>query len=611
MSKDIRIKKGLDIKLIGTAEKNTTNSSLSSVYAVQPEDFHGITPKLVAKDGAEVKAGDTLFYDKSDERILFSSPVSGKVSEVIRGERRRVMAVKITADAKQIHKDFGVQDVDKMSAEEVKNHLFASGCWPFIKQRPYDVVANPDQAPKAIFISAHATAPLAADLEYTLADKVQELQTAITAVAKLTEGKVHFSIGANSIFENLSGVELHRVYGPHPSGNVGTQIAQLDPINKGEFVWVITPQDLVVIGELLLTGKLNLERTVALTGSQFKNPKYIKAIAGASISDLITDNLKSEEPYNIKFAAIAAGITSHKIFIDDLLKLLKTKQHRKKGIKALKSYGPRIINVLLDLEYKDELEPDIKKNIPKIVAAFKNRNALKILKITLKSKNTTTRLETSKAFRRLKRNDENLLISAKIIKRSIYKECIYHKSILEIMNSIEHHMNLELMDDKEHNKQLIEARKKIYSALEIEVKKSYTTLFNLLSLLYNENDVKIIQKAINSGVREAKINAMELLENLLERNLRAVILPLLEYQVAEKNTVNTLFLNLTTLKEVDYLKKIMNISGSGIKHLVISYVNISNSREFIPVLLPLKKYRNRIVGQFAYDTYVKLLKNMN
>ena len=291
MSKDIRIKKGLDIKLIGTAEKNTTNSSLSSVYAVQPEDFHGITPKLVAKEGAEVKAGDTLFYDKSDERILFSSPVSGKVSEVIRGARRRVMAVKITADAKQIHKDFGVQDVDKMSAEEVKNHLFASGCWPFIKQRPYDVVANPDQAPKAIFISAHATAPLAADLEYTLADKVQELQTAITAVSKLTEGKVHFSIGANSIFENLSGVELHRVSGPHPSGNVGTQIAQLDPINKGEFVWVVTPQDLVVVGELLLTGKLNLERTIALTGSQFKNPQYIKAIAGASISDLVTDNL--------------------------------------------------------------------------------------------------------------------------------------------------------------------------------------------------------------------------------------------------------------------------------------------------------------------------------
>lgn len=294
MSKDIRIKKGLDIKLVGVAEKTTTNSSLSSVYAVQPEDFHGITPKLVAKEGAEVKAGDTLFYEKSDERILFPSPISGKVTEVIRGARRRVMAVKIAADATQTHKDFGVKDAVKMSAEEIKNHLLSSGCWPFIKQRPYDVVANPDQAPKAIFISAHATAPLAADLNYTLAGKEAELQTAITAISKLTEGKVHLSVGANSMFETLEGVELHKVSGPHPSGNVGTQIAMIDPINKGEVVWVVTPQDLVVIGELLLTGKLNLQRTIALTGSQFEKPQYITAIAGASISDVTASNLNSD-----------------------------------------------------------------------------------------------------------------------------------------------------------------------------------------------------------------------------------------------------------------------------------------------------------------------------
>ena len=136
MSKDIRIKKGLDIKLVGEAEKNTTTSSLSSVYAVKPEDFHGITPKLVAKEGAEVKAGETLFYSKSDERILFLSPVSGKVTEVVRGARRKVLAVKIAADPQQVHKDFGTKNADKMSAEEVKNHLFTSGCWPFIKQRP-------------------------------------------------------------------------------------------------------------------------------------------------------------------------------------------------------------------------------------------------------------------------------------------------------------------------------------------------------------------------------------------------------------------------------------------------------------------------------------------
>ena len=296
MSKDIRIKKGLDIKLVGIAEKTTTNSSLSSVYAIKPEDFHGITPKLIAKEGAEVKAGDTLFYSKSDERILFPSPVSGKVTEVIRGARRKVLAVKITADTKQVHTDFGKVDATKMSAEEVKNHLFSSGCWPFIKQRPYDVVANPNQAPKAIFVSGYASAPLAADLDYTLAGKEAELQAAITAVAKLTEGKVHVSVGAkaNSPLANLSGVELHKVSGPHPSGNVSTQIANIDPINKGEVVWVVTPQDLVIIGELLLTGKFNAERTIALTGSQFSKPQYVTAIAGASIKDVTANNLNND-----------------------------------------------------------------------------------------------------------------------------------------------------------------------------------------------------------------------------------------------------------------------------------------------------------------------------
>ncbi|QXP64262.1 Na(+)-translocating NADH-quinone reductase subunit A [Polaribacter sp. HaHaR_3_91] len=296
MSKDIRIKKGLDIKLIGAAEKTTKEVSLSSIYAVKPEDFHGITPKLVAKEGAEVKAGEVLFYSKSDERILFPSPVSGKVVEVIRGARRKVLAVKISADTTQEYKDFGAKDAAKMSAEEVKNHLFASGCWPFVKQRPFDVVANPNQAPKAIFVSGYASAPLAADLDFTLAGKEAELQAAITAVSKLTEGKVHVSVGANSNspLANIKGIELHKVSGPHPSGNVSTLIANIDPINKGEVVWVVTPQDLIVIGELLLTGKYNATRTVALTGSKFSNPQYVTAIAGATIADVTDGNLVND-----------------------------------------------------------------------------------------------------------------------------------------------------------------------------------------------------------------------------------------------------------------------------------------------------------------------------
>lgn len=296
MSQDIRIKKGLDIKLVGVAEKINTKTSLSSVYAILPSDFHGIIPKLIAREGVKVKAGEALFHSKSDERILFPSPVSGTITEVVRGERRKILTIKITADSQQDFKDFGKKDVSTMSGEDVKKHLFASGCWPFIKQRPFDIIANPNQNPKEIFISAYASAPLAADFDYTLAGKEAELQAAITAVAKLTSGKVHVSVGANSNspFEKLTGIELHKVSGPHPSGNVGTQISKISPINKGEVVWVINPHDLLIIGELLLTGKFNANRIVALTGSKFTKPHYVTTIIGAPIKDITANNLNND-----------------------------------------------------------------------------------------------------------------------------------------------------------------------------------------------------------------------------------------------------------------------------------------------------------------------------
>jgi len=296
MSKDIRIKKGLDIKLVGEAEQKTTDISTNGVYAIKPEDFHGITPKLIAKEGSEVKAGEALFYEKSDERILFPSPVSGKVTEIVRGAKRKILTMKILADGKQESKDFGKKDADKMTGDQVKEHLLSSGCWPFIKQRPYDVVANPNQAPKGIFISGYASAPLAADFDYTLVGKEKELQAAVTALSKMTDGKVHISVGkdSNSPLNGLSNAEFHKVSGPHPIGNVSTQIAQIDPMNKGEVVWVVSPQDLVVIGELLLTGQFNATRTIALTGSKFENPSYVTAIAGASIGTLVAKNVNND-----------------------------------------------------------------------------------------------------------------------------------------------------------------------------------------------------------------------------------------------------------------------------------------------------------------------------
>ena len=293
MSKDIRIKKGLDIKLVGEALQTTNELPVKGMFALKPQDFHGIIPKLIVKEGAEVKAGESVFYSKSDDRILFPSPVSGKVTEIIRGAKRKIVSIKIAADGKQSFKDFGKQDPDKLSVEEVKNHLLKTGCWPFIKQRPYDVIADPNQTPKSIFVSAYASSPLAANFDYTIAGKEKELQAALTAISKLTAGSVHVSVGkgSNSPFSELKNIELHKVSGPHPIGNVSTQISQIDPLNKGEVVWVINPHDLLIVGELLITGKFNFTRTLALTGSQFQNPSYVSVVAGASISNVVANNI--------------------------------------------------------------------------------------------------------------------------------------------------------------------------------------------------------------------------------------------------------------------------------------------------------------------------------
>jgi Na+-transporting NADH:ubiquinone oxidoreductase subunit A len=291
MSKDIKIKKGLNINLVGEAEKNTENAIVSNFYSVRPEDFHSIVPKLVAREGAKVKAGETLFYNKENEEMKFVSPVSGEVIEIQRGPKRRIDAIKIQADKTQDYLDHGKFDLQS-DANSIKAHLLASGCWPFIKRRPYDVVANPAQEPKGIFISGYATAPLAADLDYTLQGKEKELQAAVSILAKLTPGKVHISLGkhSNSPLASLNDVELHTVSGPHPAGNVGTLINKVDPVNKGEVVWTLNAQDLVIIGELLLTGKFNAERIVALAGSAVQKPRYFKTKIAAEIATMIYDH---------------------------------------------------------------------------------------------------------------------------------------------------------------------------------------------------------------------------------------------------------------------------------------------------------------------------------
>lgn len=312
MSKDIRIKKGLNINLVGAAEQTTSKAVLSNVYALNLNDFHGITPKMLVKQGVEVKAGEALFYNKNNEDMLFVSPVSGELVEIERGARRKILSLKILPDKEQDVLTHDIIDLQSATKENIKTFILRSGCWPFIKQRPYDVIANPDVNPKAIFISGYSSAPLAADSDYILQGKEKELQAAITALGKLTPGKVHVSVGksSNSVLASLTGVELHKVSGPHPAGLVGTQINKIDPINKGESVWTIAPQDLIIIGEALLTGRFNPQRLVALVGSSVKKPKYYIANIGCEISTFLYSSGVNEEKIRVINGNVLTGSSS-------------------------------------------------------------------------------------------------------------------------------------------------------------------------------------------------------------------------------------------------------------------------------------------------------------
>ncbi len=313
MSKDIRIKKGLNINLIGAAEKTLSKAVSSNVYALNLDDFHGVTPKMLVKQGAEVKAGEPLFYNKANEEMLFVSPVSGELVEIVRGARRKILTLKILADKSQEFFDHKALDLSSEDATSVRSFLLKSGAWPFIKQRPYDIIANPEATPKAIFISAYGTAPLAADTDFTLQGKEKELQAAITGLGKLTPGKIHVSVGKSgtSPLAGLDGITLHKVSGPHPAGLVGTQINKIDPVNKGEVVWTISPQDLVIIGELLLTGKFNPERVIALGGSVVKSPKYYTTKIGAEISTFLYASGVNQDNFRLINGDVLTGAKTH------------------------------------------------------------------------------------------------------------------------------------------------------------------------------------------------------------------------------------------------------------------------------------------------------------
>ncbi len=295
MSEVIKIKKGLDIPLAGKAETVFGQTQLPGLFAVKPIDFHGITPKVVVKEGEAVKIGSVLFYDKYHPEVKFVSPVSGKLKSVNRGERRRILEVIIENDGKDEFVDFGVADPQAMDRDSIVNRLLESGAWPYLRQRPYDVIANPQETPKAIFISGFDSAPLAPDMDFVLTGQEAAFKTGMEVLKKLAP-EVHLGISndaASKLYNSLQGVHLHKFSGPHPAGNVGIQIHHVSPINKGERVWVIQPQEIVSIGLLFSQGKHDFSRVIAVTGSEVLKPGYLRYRLGASVSEIVASGVNA------------------------------------------------------------------------------------------------------------------------------------------------------------------------------------------------------------------------------------------------------------------------------------------------------------------------------
>jgi Na+-transporting NADH:ubiquinone oxidoreductase subunit A len=302
MSQTIKLKKGFDINMAGKAAKELSDAPLPETFAIKPTDFPVITrPKLHVEEGDKVKAGTPILYDKMADNVMYCSPVSGEIAEIKRGEKRKLLEIRILADKEIEYEQFdkySISDINSLEKESAKTQMLKGGVWPFIIQRPYGIVANPEDEPKAIFISGFDTHPLAPDYNFVYKEDDEAFKAGLAIIKKFTSGKVHLNLPANeevlSMFAQAEDVQINRFTGKHPVGNVGVQIHHLDPISKGDIAWTVKPQGIIQIGRLFLEGRYNASKLVALTGSEVKEPKYYKALTGISIKNIIKDQLNSD-----------------------------------------------------------------------------------------------------------------------------------------------------------------------------------------------------------------------------------------------------------------------------------------------------------------------------
>lgn len=298
MVRTIKISKGLDIKLIGEAKREVVGEVISQNYAVKPIDFENFKPKLVLKEGNPVKRGETIFYDKYNPDVCFASPVSGQIKAVVRGEKRKILEIQIESDGKDECIKADIADFFNLTKEEKVKLMLKHGLWPFIKQRPYGIIANQNDVPRDIFISFIDSAPLSADLDFILKDKKDEINSALKFISELTDGNVYLSFKEGSqilnLIDNKENYKINYFKGPHPAGLVGVQINKLKPINKSDIIWTVNASDLPIIGKFIQTGEYLPERIIAMAGSEISNPSYYKCISGCDVKEAVKNNTNGE-----------------------------------------------------------------------------------------------------------------------------------------------------------------------------------------------------------------------------------------------------------------------------------------------------------------------------
>lgn len=300
MANVIKLRKGLDINLKGKAAKQKFSVKAAAQYALVPDDFVGMTPKVVVREGDKVKAGDALFVNKKQTDVKFASPVSGVVQAVVRGDRRKVLRVVVEADKDQQYVDFGQKQVASLDGDAVVKTLLEAGLFGYINQLPYAVSTTPDQKPRAVFVSALRDMPLAGDFEYELQGNEEDFQTGLTALSKVAP--VYLGIGAKQTSKALTeakDVEVNVFDGPCPAGNVGVQVNNIAPVNKGEVVWTVDPTAVIFFGRLFRTGKVDLRRLVAVAGSEITKPEYAEVLVGQPIADLLEGKLAAKDHVRI------------------------------------------------------------------------------------------------------------------------------------------------------------------------------------------------------------------------------------------------------------------------------------------------------------------------